>query len=324
MRIFHKLEELPADWGESVASIGNFDGVHRAHQVVLRKVAERARDLNARSMAVTFNPHPLRVLRPESAPPLITPLPQKLAAFKEAGISAALVLPFTADFAATSPAEFARRIVVGGIRAKELHEGANFHFGHRAEGTCDTLKELGRELGFEVVIYPEMRFRGETVSSSRIRQLLHEGDVSCARHLLGRPFSIVGTPAKGRGYGSRYTVPTINLAPYAELVPKHGVYVTCTRVTGETFESVTNVGTRPTFEGESFVIETHLLNFHPISLDESTEVEISFLKWLRSEIKWPNTEALKEQIGKDVSKTRRLFSLLGKSLRPALTTPQAR
>jgi len=314
MRLFHKLEELPANWGESVASIGNFDGVHRAHQLVLRKVVERARDLNVRSMAVTFDPHPLRVLRPDGAPSLITPLPQKLAAFREAGISAVLVLPFTAQFASTSPAEFARRVVVEGIHAKELHEGANFHFGHRAEGSCETLKALGRELGFEVVIYPEMRFRGETVSSSRVRQLLLEGNVNRARHLLDRPFSVVSTPAKGRGYGSRYTVPTINLAPYSELVPKNGVYVTCTRLAGETFESVTNVGTRPTFEDACFAIETHLLNFHTIDLDENTEVEIAFLKWLRPEIQWPNAEALKEQIGKDIRKAKRFFALLGEGI----------
>ena len=310
MRVFRKLEELPADWNRTVASIGNFDGVHRAHQLVLGRVVERARDLNAKSMAVTFDPHPLRVLRPESAPPLITPLPQKLAAFEQTGIAAVVVLPFTSEFAFTSPAEFARRIVVERLHAAELHEGANFRFGHRAEGNCDQLKELGRELDFDVVIYPEMRFRGETVSSSRVRQLLQEGKVSRARQLLGRPFSIVGTPSKGRGYGTRYTVPTINLAPYPELVPKNGVYVTCTRVATESFESVTNVGTRPTFEGESFAVETHLLNFHPISLDETTEVEIAFMKWLRPEMKWPNAEALKEQIGKDVAQTKRFFSLL--------------
>ena len=128
----------------------------------------------------------------------------------------------------------------------------------------------------------------------------------------GRAFSITGTPAKGRGYGSRYTVPTINLAPYSELIPKNGVYVTCTRVAGETFESVTNVGNRPTFEGESFAIETHLLNFRPISLDESTEIEVSFLKRLRAETKWPDAEALKEQIGKDVKRAKRFFALTKK------------
>jgi riboflavin kinase / FMN adenylyltransferase len=307
MRVFRHLDELPSDWGPTVVSIGNFDGVHRAHRYVLSKVGERARELKAKSMAVTFDPHPLRVLRPQKAPLLITPLPQKLAALKETGIDAVLVLPFDQQFSATSPRAFAEKIVAQGLHAREVHEGLSFHFGHRAEGDCETLQELGREFGFKVVVYPEMRLRGESVSSSRIRQLLLEGKVGTARHLLGHLFSIVGTPAKGRGYGSRYTVPTINLAPYAELLPKGGVYVTCTRVAEEKFESVTNLGTRPTFEGDAFVVETHLLNFHPLSLSEETNIEISFLKWLRPEIKWPSPEALKAQIGKDVARAKRFF-----------------
>jgi riboflavin kinase/FMN adenylyltransferase len=210
-----------------------------------------------------------------------------------------------------SPQDFARKIVADGLHANEVHEGANFRFGNRAEGDCETLKQLGQEFGFRVVVYPEMRVRGESVSSSRIRQLLLEGNVSRARHLLGRAFLISGVPAKGRGYGTRYTVPTINLAPYSELTPRNGVYVTCTRVANESFESVTNVGMRPTFGGTAFAIETHLLNFHPIPLDESTQIEISFLKWLRPEVRWANAEALKEQIGKDVTEAKRLFSLAG-------------
>jgi riboflavin kinase / FMN adenylyltransferase len=307
MRVFRHLNELPADWGPTVVSIGNFDGVHRAHQRVLSEVGERARELNAKSMAVTFDPHPLRVLRPQSAPLLITPLSQKIAALNETGIDAVLVLPFDKKFSSTSPRDFAERIVAQGLRAREVHEGLSFHFGHRAEGDCQKLKDFGREFGFKVVVYPEMRLRGESVSSSRIRQLLLEGKVGIARHLLGRAFSITGTPAKGRGYGSRYTVPTINLAPYPELLPKSGVYVTCTRVGAEKFESVTNLGTRPTFEGGSFAVETHLLNFHPLSLSEDTEIEISFLKWLRPEVKWPSPDALKAQIGKDVGRATRFF-----------------
>jgi len=317
MRVFCHLNELPADWGPTVVSIGNFDGVHRAHQHVLSEVGRRARELKAKSMAVTFDPHPLRVLRPHGAPLLITPLRQKIAALNETGIDAVLVLPFDRQFSSTSPRDFAETIVARGLRAREVHEGLSFHFGHRAEGDCEKLKEFGREFGFQVVVYPEMRLRGEIVSSSRIRQLLLEGKVGIARHLLGHPYSITGTPAKGRGDGSRYTVPTINLAPYPELLPKTGVYVTCTRIAGERFESVTNLGTRPTFEGDSFVVETHLLNFHPISLSEDTEVEISFLKWLRPEVKWPSPEALKVQIGKDVGRARRFFRAarprLGKS-----------
>ena len=309
MRVFRHLEEIPPDWSGTVVSIGNFDGVHCGHQHVLAKVVERARASGAKSMAVTFDPHPVRVLRPESAPLLISPLNQKLAALANTGIDATVVITFDKQFSSTTPRDFAQKIIAGRLRSKEVHEGANFHFGHRAQGNCEKLKQFGKEFGFEVFIYPEMRLRGESVSSSRIRQLLLAGEVSRARHLLGRVFSIISTPAKGRGYGSRYTVPTINLATCSELVPKNGVYVTCTRVARETFESVTNVGTRPTFAGESFAIETHLLNFHPVDLDESTEVEISFLKWLRPEIKWPNPEALKEQIGKDVRTAKRFFAL---------------
>ena len=309
MQVFRKLSNLPADWGATILSVGNFDGVHRGHQHVLRKVAERAKQLCVHSVAITFDPHPLRVLRPESAPALITPLAHKMVALEQTGIDAVLVLPFTNQFAALSAREFVRTIIVEGMHAKEVHEGLRFHFGHRAEGNCEELEKLGKEFGFEVTIYPEMQWRGEPVSSSRVRQLLAEGNVRRARHLLGRPFSMVSTAAKGRGYGSRYTVPTINLAPYPELVPRNGVYATCTRVGGEKFDSVTNVGNRPTFGNESFAIETHLLNFHPMILNEETDIEISFLKWLRPEISWPSSEALKEQIGKDAGTAARFFRL---------------
>ena len=310
MLVLRDLERVPGDWDATVVSIGNFDGVHCAHQHVLAQVAERARALHAKSLAVTFDPHPLRVLRPESAPLLITPTPEKIAALAQTKVDAILVLPFDKTFAALSAREFVQTILVDRLRVKEVHEGLTFHFGNKAQGDCEKLTEFGREFGFDVVVYPEMRLHGEIVSSSHVRQLLLEGNLSRARQLLGRPFSILSNPAKGRGYGSRYTVPTINLAPYDELVPKNGVYITCTRVAGETFESVTNVGTRPTFTGESFAIETHLLNFHPLTLSEETEIEIVFLKWLRPEIKWPNPEALKEQIGKDVKRAQRFFALV--------------
>jgi len=307
MQVFHNLDELPVDWGATVASIGNFDGVHRGHQFVLARVAERARALKAKSIAVTFDPHPLRLLRPNNAPLLITPLPQRLAALAQTGIDATLVLTFDKRFSSTSPREFAEEVIAGKLHAREVHEGVNFHFGHRAEGDCEKLKQFGKQFGFQVLVYPETRVHGENVSSSRIRQVLLEGMVSKARHLLGRPFAITSHPAAGRGYGSRYTVPTINLAAYPELVPKNGVYITYTRIAGETFESVTNLGTRPTFQGESFAIETHLLNFHSLNLYQETDIEIGFFKWLRPEIRWPSAEALKAQIGRDVKRATRFF-----------------
>src|SRR5262249_23602753 len=179
----------------------------------------------------------------------------------------------------------------------------------KAAGDVTLLTELGRELGFEVKVYPEMRLRGETVSSTQIRKLLSVGQVSRARHLLGRPFNLLSTPGRGRGYGSKYTVPTINLSRYEELVPKDGVYVTRTRVGEDRFDSVTNVGNRPTFGTESFAVETHLLDFHPIALTPETEVEIQFLLRLRDEIKFPTVDELRGQIGRDVNKAQRYFQL---------------
>jgi riboflavin kinase/FMN adenylyltransferase len=229
---------------------------------------------------------------------------------EETGLDATLLLPFTRDLSLLTPRQFAERILKKKLHVCEVHEGYNFHFGHKAAGDVAMLTEYGREMGFAVKTYPEMRLRGEPVSSSQIRKLLSEGRVSRARHLLGRPFSILSTPGRGRGYGAKYTVPTINLSRYEELVPKDGVYITRARVGKECFDSVTNVGNRPTFGADSFAIETHLLNFHPIELAPDTEVEIFFLQRLRDEIKFPSVEALRGQIAKDVARTRKYFHLL--------------
>ncbi|MFZ3210767.1 MAG: bifunctional riboflavin kinase/FAD synthetase [Terriglobales bacterium] len=313
MKVFRHLEEVPADFGPAILSVGNFDGVHRAHQAVLAQVVQRATEQGARSLAVTFEPHPTRILRPDVAPRLITPLPRKLELLASTGLDATLVLPFSRDLSLTPPRKFAEEILGKRLHALEVHEGANFHFGHKAQGDVRRLAEYGREAGYEVKIYPEMEVRGDKVSSSRIRELLKQGRVARARQLLGRVFSLVSTPGRGRGYGHKYTVPTINLSQYDELVPGDGVYVTRTRINGECFDSVTNAGYRPTFEHESFAIESHLLNFHPIELTAQTEVELFFLYRLRGEIKFPSVEALREQIAHDVRRTRHYFHLAPRS-----------
>jgi riboflavin kinase/FMN adenylyltransferase len=310
MRVFHKLEEVPADFGPTFATVGNFDGVHRAHAHVLAEIVSRARANGAQAVAITFEPHPTRILKPEAGLKLLTPTAEKLRWLEGTGIDAVLLLPFGRDLSLMTPRQFAERILKKRLHAREVHEGFNFRFGHKAAGDVNMLAEFGREMGFEVKVYPEMKLRGETVSSSQIRRLIGEGRVSRARHLLARPFCILGNPGRGRGYGSKYTVPTINLARYEELVPKDGVYITWTRVGSERFDSVTNVGNRPTFGAELFAIETHLLNFHPLELTPDTEVEICFLERLRDEIKFPSVDALREQIARDVKKARRYFHLL--------------
>lgn len=310
MQVFHQLEEVPPDFGPTVVSVGNFDGVHRAHQHVLRDIVQRARQQKAKSVAITFEPHPMRILRPDSGLKLLTPTPGKLHLLKGTGLDAVLLLPFSRDLSLLTPREFAERILRDTLHACEVHEGYNFHFGHKAAGNVQALAEFGRDMGFVVKVFDAMVLRGESVSSSQIRKLLREGQVSRSRHLLGRPFAILSAPGRGRGYGSKYTVPTINLNRYEELVPKDGVYITRSRVGEECFESVTNVGNRPTFGADSFAIETHLLNFHPIELRADTEVEIFFLERLRDEIKFPSVDALRAQIAKDVHKARRFFHLL--------------
>lgn len=310
MLIFHKLDDVPRDFGPAIVSVGNFDGVHRAHRAVIDEIVRRAQAAKALSIVVTFEPHPSRILRPDHAFKLLTPAPEKLRLLQTTAVDAVLVLPFTRDLSLMTPHQFAHEILKKRLHARELHEGYNFHFGHKAAGNIQVLRELGREMGFEVHHYPEMRLRGERVSSTHIRKLISEGRVSRARHLLSRPFSILSTPGRGRGYGSKYTVPTINLARFEELVPKDGVYITRARVGEECFDSVTNVGNRPTFGADSFAVETHLLNFHPLQLSAETEVELHFLDRLRDEIKFPSVEALKEQIGRDVRKAQRYFHLL--------------
>ena len=310
MLVFHKLEDVPGDFGPTLVSVGNFDGVHRAHAHVLREIVARARSSGAKAVAVTFEPHPSRILRPDSGFKLLTPTPEKLRLLERTGVDAVLLLPFGRDLSLMTPREFAERILSDSLRAREVHEGFNFRFGHKAAGDTNLLAEFGREMGFDLKVYSEMSLRGESVSSSQIRKLLHDGRVSRARHLLARPFCILGTPGRGRGYGSKYTVPTINLARYEELVPGDGVYITCTRVGVETFDSVTNIGNRPTFGADLFAIETHLLNFHPLELTPETEVAICFFDRLRDEIKFPSVDALREQIARDVKKARRYFHFL--------------
>ena len=305
MKVFHQLDDIPRDFGPAIVSVGNFDGVHRAHRHVIDEIVRRSKAADGQSVVVTFDPHPARILRPDHNFKLLTPLPEKLGLLEATGVDAVLLLPFSRDLSLMTPDQFAAEILKKRLQAREVHEGYNFHFGHKAAGNIQVLRELGREMGFGVHDYPEMRLRGENVSSSHIRKLLSDGRVSRARHLLARPFSILSTAGRGRGYGSKYTVPTINLAHYEELVPKDGVYITRTRIGQECFDSVTNVGNRPTFGADSFAIETHLLNFHPLELSAETEVEIYFLDRLRDEIKFPSVDALKEQIGRDVGKTQR-------------------
>ncbi|MDR3736159.1 MAG: bifunctional riboflavin kinase/FMN adenylyltransferase [Acidobacteriaceae bacterium] len=316
MQVFHTLEAASAALGSRgvVATIGNFDGAHIGHRWMFSELIARARELGLPAVAITFEPHSARLTRPTGHLKLMTPLPEKLALLESTGLDAAIVLSFTPDLAHVSARDFALQTLCNGLHVHEIHEGENFRFGYRAEVGVAGLAELGREIGFAVKVFPPLRVQGEIVSSSRIRRLIAAGRVHHARRLLQRPFSIVSTPAPGRGYGTRYSVPTINLAPYSELLPGNGVYITQITIgTGpaaRTFDAVTNIGNRPTFGEDSFTVETHILNFQPIALDEHTPLRLTFLHRLRDEVRWPNAEALKAQIALDVSRAQRYLRLL--------------
>lgn len=311
MQIFRSIEEFPANWPRTVAAIGNFDGVHRGHQEIIARVLERASTLRGRAVAVTFDPHPLALLHPERAPKLITPLPQRLRLLERAGLDAAFVIPFTRAFARLSAGEFAERVLHRTLHVAEVHEGDTFRFGHDAAAGIEDLRSLGTSLGFGVVSHPGLQVRRITVSSSEIRRRISAGQMGMARAMLGRVFSILSTPASGRGVGTKLSAPTINLASYSGLVPANGVYVTQLRIGGADavpLASVTNIGVRPTFDGAGFAIESHLLDGPPsVELTESTPLELCFLCRLRDERRFPSPEALMTQIRHDVRQAQRYF-----------------
>lgn len=314
MQVFRALDQFPAKYGPTVIAIGNFDGVHCGHRWIIEHARNRARELGAKCIAVTFDPHPVRVLRPEAAPRLITTMPERLRLLAETGLDATLVLSFTKEFSHMPAEVFARDVLREKLRAVEVHEGDNFRFGYQAQAGIADLIDLGKKYGFAVAAHHTRTVRGLPVSSSQIRERVAAGDMTAARALLGRPFSILSTPARGRGIGSEQTVPTINLAPYTELLPANGVYIARMKI-GDSpdapiFDAVTNAGNRPTFGAASFAVESHLLDFRPVPLSEDTPLELTFLKRIREERRFSSPGSLKAQILRDVAYAMRYFHLM--------------
>jgi phosphoribosyl 1,2-cyclic phosphate phosphodiesterase len=300
-----------ANFGHSsVLAIGNFDGIHLGHQAILRATVERARVLNAVSTALTFDPSPRKVLRPESAPPRLSTNAQRMEWFNALGLEAVVVLPFTLDLARLSPSEFVEQILIRDLHVKAVLVGEDFRFGHKQAGDVKLLSELGSKHGFDVVIIPPVVYRGEVVSSTIIRREVAEGDVSHAARLLGRPFALTGEVVSGTGTGRKFTFPTLNLAVEQELLPARGVYVTrtCLEDEARSHRSVTNIGFRPTFNGSSLCVETHLL--HAQLAATPKRMEVRFWKRLREEKKFTGPEELRAQIAADIARANKFFSRL--------------
>lgn len=294
----------------SVLAIGNFDGIHLGHQAILRATVDRAHALNAVSTALTFDPSPRKVLRPETAPLRLSTNAQRMAWFDALGLEAVVVLPFTLELARLSPEEFAEQILLRDLHVKAVLVGENFRFGHQQAGNVKFLSELGAKHGFDVVIVPPVFYRGEVVSSTIIRREAASGDVTHAGRLLGRPFALTGEVVSGTGTGRKFTFPTLNLAAEQELLPACGVYITRTCLDGETrsHRSVTNIGMRPTFNGSALSVETHLLD---AQLETSPHrIEVRFWKRLREEKKFNGPEELRAQIVCDIARANKFFSRL--------------
>ncbi len=292
-----------------ILSIGNYDGVHLGHQAILRRVVERARSLGVPGIAMTFDPHPLKVLAPERAPRLLTLLPQRLELLRRTGLDAVLVVPFTERFARTPAERFVRELLVERLAVREVYIGAAFRFGADREGTVDLLAALGRRLGFSAEGIPAVTVDGDPVSSTRVRRAVAHGDVSTAWRLLGRPTFVDGAVFEGQRLGRKLGFPTLNIAVENELYPAHGVYVTGVHIPsfGRTFAAVTNIGVRPTlYENFGTTVESHLLDFTADVYRE--RVRLFFFERLRDERVLGSPMALVAQIRRDVEAARAWFA----------------
>lgn len=282
----------------TAATIGNFDGVHSGHRKILEDVTQRAHQSHWMPAVLTFDPHPTKILRPAAAPLQIETLAQRLEGFSRFGIEAVLVLPFTLELAQVTARNFVEKFLVETMGAKAMLVGESFRFGHRQEGDVALLEKLGDKFGFEVDVIAPVGDGNSIVSSSAIRQAVSDGRMEDARHMLGRLFALTGEIRPGTGKGRELVVPTLNLTTTQELLPKNGVYATESVVGGKTYQSATNIGVRPTFNGQQLAIESHLFDFSEALT--SGAMEVRFKSRLRDEQKFPNVDALREQVLRDI------------------------
>jgi riboflavin kinase/FMN adenylyltransferase len=309
--VWWRLEDVPADFGPAALTIGNFDGVHCGHRALMRRTAAEARVHQWKASVLTFNPHPAKVVAPARAPRMITAFARRVELMGQEGIEQVLVLPFTEDVARWSAGEFVN-LLLEKLGAKCVVIGDDFRFGHKQSGNRALLEEFGKLRGCDVIAVDPVNVRGERVSSSLIREKVGAGRIARAARLMGRPFELEGSVVTGQGIGSKQTVPTLNLEPDSEVLPLDGVYVTRTRDLndGRIWDSITNVGVRPTFGGDTVTVETFLLSaFEPPA---PVRIRVEFLRRVRDERKFESPEALKAQIFRDVQRAQRVHERLRK------------
>jgi len=298
------------NWLSPVIALGNFDGLHRGHQQLIDEVRRHARERAGTAVAVIFDPHPPRVLRPDKAPPLLMTLDQKLEAFERAGMDAVAIVRFTSELSQWEPELFVETVLVDWLRAVEVWVGANFLFGRDRAGTFTLLRTLGEDRGFRVEKIDPVRYKDFVVSSTRIRHLVGEGRVDEAGALLGHHYFLDGEVVRGDARGRTLGFPTANLRTENDLLPAHGIYATLALIDGGAHAAVTSLGVRPTIVGDGrLTIETHILDGDYELYGR--RLRLAFVKWLRPEVAFESLEALSVQIGEDCTAAQALFDKMG-------------
>jgi riboflavin kinase/FMN adenylyltransferase len=306
MLIAHFPDDPPLRWHHPVLALGNFDGLHRGHMKIIDRVRRNAGERGGTPAAMTFEPHPPRVLRPDKAPPLLMTKDQKIEALTRSGMQGVAVVGFTLELSKWDPETFVRNVLVEWLHVVEVWVGANFLFGHDRAGNFSVLRSLGARYGFRAEKIDPVRYKDFVVSSTRIRRLLGEGRVDEAAALLGHHYFIDGTVTRGAGRGRELGFPTANLATCNELVPPAGVYATTVTIDNIVYPSITNIGMRPTFgDVDRPIIETHVFEMSRDLYDSS--LRLSFVQRLRDERAFPDVDALRAQIDADCRSARRLF-----------------
>ena len=306
MRIIRDLNELAAPLPNAVVTIGNFDGVHLGHREIFRRLVGRARELGGVSVVYTFVPHPLKVLAPERAPRLINTYAEKERLIEASCIDVLICAPFTPETATLSADRFVEEILVKKIGVRHLVVGYDYAFGRNREGNAEFLRQKGEELGFEVEVLGPITGHGETYSSTRIRQMLTDGEVSGVVALLGRHFTLEGEVIHGAKRGGKLGFPTANLCTEKEILPKPGVYAVKVRRGDKVFDGVVNIGCNPTFCNEGISVEVHLLDFHEQIYGET--LRLYFVKRLRDEMLFPTPEELSRAIEADIAGARKILA----------------
>jgi riboflavin kinase/FMN adenylyltransferase len=305
MRIIDDLIFAREDFTSPVVTIGSYDGLHLGHQEIIKRVIERAKGEEGEAVVLTFEPHPVKFLHPQLWIPLITPYRKKMMLLERFGVDCTINLPFTKDLAQQSAKEFIQGIVQERIAPRWVIVGFNFTFGKDRTGTAEALKEMGARLGFEVEIVPPYAVNGEVVSSTRIRELIAEGNIKEAKRMLGRDFIIMGRVMYGHARGKGLGFPTANLEITSDLYPKHGVYAATVTQGEETYHGVVNIGTNPTFKDEEFAVEVLLFNYQGNLYGK--ELQVALVDRLRDEQTFPSPDALVQQIEKDVQKAKEIL-----------------